>query len=207
MIINALINDETEKGASITPRYSTDLIALQSGLTLADQEWHWPRHDYDLNTPLLELPEIEERYMQFFHYCYGPGYGFLFNDWADYTSAPIGHPISVSDQILSPSVENPLHYPITKRYTIVSREYFRRIYKPIDGTVLVGTDQSYTIDYDLGIIQFTTIPSVVTCGFEFYVPVRFGNDDIEISINGNKADDIPVGRITGLTLREIIPDD
>jgi len=207
MIINVLIDDVTSTDNSITPQYSTDLIRLQSGFTLADKRWKWPRHEYTVDTPVLELPDIEQRYMQLFHYTYGPAKGFLFRDWADFKSCPVDDTISVSDQVLKPSEDNPLEYPITKLYSIASREFYRRIYRPIEGTLIVATDQSYTIDYTLGILTFTTLPTVVTCGFEFYVPVRFKDDPITIEIVGNKADDVPVGKVAGLSLLEVIPSD
>ena len=74
----------------------------------------------------------------------------------------------------------------------------RRITRPVAGTVRVALGGvEMTSGWALGAlgeVQFEEAPPVgaaVTAGFEFDVPVRFGDDQLSVSLAGFRAGEIP----------------
>ena len=122
----------------------------------------------------------------------GPAGGFRYKDWLDYTSTPEGilwgdaapPPISFNDQVIGVGDGVTKEFQLVKVYGETSPQHTRTITKPVDGTVVVGLNAAeatsgWTVDTTTGKVSFTTEPAlgvVVTAGFEFDVPVRFGEE-------------------------------
>lgn len=115
----------------------------------------------------------------------GKTIGFRFKDWNDY---------QLADEAIGTGDASETEFQITKTYTIGSCSETRNIYKIVDSTVTVKVDGvaqeeevDFTLNYNTGLITFTTPPALgksVTVTCEFDVPVRFGIDRMEASVEG-----------------------
>jgi uncharacterized protein (TIGR02217 family) len=172
------------------PRYSTAIVSVRSGVESRNQNWTYPLHIYDAAKDNRSIDEMEIL-LDYFHVCAGMYYGFRFKDWADYKSASstIGSTIMDVDQVLGTGDGVTTAFQLRKGYTTGSFTRYRKISKPVAGTVIVALDAvpqstGWTVDNTTGIITFATAPAnnaLVTAGFEFDVPVRFASDEFAMS--------------------------
>ncbi len=172
------------------PRYSTSIVSVKSGAEARNQNWTYPLHMYDAAKDNRTIAEMNAL-LNHFHGCAGMYYGFRFKDWADYKSVPstIGSVISATDQVLGTANGTATTFQLRKGYPLGNLTRYRKISKPVAGTVLVAVDSvptttGWTVDTTTGIITFTTAPAngaVISAGFEFDVPVRFASDEFVTS--------------------------
>ena len=75
----------------------------------------------------------------------------------------------------------------------------RPITKPVAGTVVVSLNNvsqpsGWSVDTTTGVITFGTAPGagvIVRAGFEFDVPVRFDDEELQLSADAFQAGSIP----------------
>ena len=93
-----------------------------------------------------------------------------------------------------------VRFPLAKVYGDETSAYHRPIKKPVSGTVVIALDgqpvepNGFTVDARTGDLELATPPEAgvaVTAGFEFDVPVRFENDELDINLVAFEAGDIP----------------
>lgn len=171
------------------PRYSTGIVAVRSGYETRNQNWTYPLHIYDAAKDNRSMAEIDIL-LNHFHACAGMYYGFRFKDWTDYksTTSDIGSTTSNLDQVIAIGNGTTTSFQLKKVYTVGNISRSRKISKPVPGTVSIAVNSvastDWTIDNSTGIITFATAPAadaVITAGFEFDVPVRFGSDEFVTS--------------------------
>jgi len=175
----------------------TDIAALVSGFEERNARWANSRRSYDVGTGLRSLHDLQS-VLTFFEERRGRLYGFRFRDPMDHASCPIGQQPQAGDQQLGIGDGETTSYQLTKTYGAQHAPYQRKITKPVADTVRVALDgtetTAITIDETTGLVIFATPPlagSQLTAGFQFDVPVRFDTDQLEFSLSGFEAGDIP----------------
>lgn len=159
------------------PNYEDNAVPGSGGFEDVDLVWG-PRHEYQFAVQALPMDEVHE-ILHFFHNQRGRTGVWLLRDAVDFETT--GEAIGSGDG-------SETEFQIIVTYD-GDDPLVRNIRHPKNGTVTIyenGVAQTettdYTIDYDTGIITFTTAPSngvAVTADFEFYVPVRFGEKRLD----------------------------
>jgi uncharacterized protein (TIGR02217 family) len=187
-------------GSTGGPMRLTEIVPLANGFEERSTPWAHARRRYDAGFGLRSLADLETL-LAFFEARHGQLYAFRWKDWTDYTSGPLGAPITPLDQRLGMGDGLQRAYALTKRYASGQSAYLRPIQKPVASTVVaaVGGDplelgRDFSVDYTQGIVTFTDAPDIgaeVTAGFEFDVPARFDTDSVQASIAAYQAGELP----------------
>lgn len=193
-----------------SPRFSTDLVVVDSGREQANQRWEHPLHRYTIPEAVRTMDGLNALRSHWL-IMRGPGHMFPFRDPLDFASAPLENPatiptISATDQQIGVGNGLQVEFQITKTYTSGAEEYERQIYLPIVSSVLVAVDgtptgSGWSVDRQTGVITFDAAPDdgdVITCGYLFDVSVRFEADDTFDAIAASYG----VGGFADITLLE-----
>jgi uncharacterized protein (TIGR02217 family) len=193
--------DEISRGSSGGPTRLTQVVTLRSGHEQRNTPWASPLHKYDAATGIRTLTDLDE-VVQFWQSMYGRLHGFRWKDWVDYRSRN-GYTPLFSDQTIGTGTGVLTAFQLVKTYTTGAASYVRTINKPVSGTVKIGVNgvevtSGWSVSTTTGIVTFSTAPTnghVVTAGYEFDVPVRFGDDDLNVTLEGweaGSAQSIPI---------------
>jgi len=181
------------------PVYKTVVIPKNSGYEQRAALHIYPRHRYDAATGIMELEDELaaaaglEDIIRIFHVCEGMAYGFLYKDWGDYKSCSYLSTPALTDQEFGTGDGIETVFYLRKNYTEGATTKTRLISKPKNTTILIGDNGAlqtetthYSIDYTTGAVTFVTPPvdtHTLTWGGEFYVPVRFDDDELDIVLS------------------------
>jgi uncharacterized protein (TIGR02217 family) len=168
------------------PGYRTSIITLQSGAEERIAHLSAPKHRYDVAEGVKSYDDLMGL-KRFYIARLGPANGFRFKDWLDFTSNADGRTAhTATDQSMSPGVGDGTNktFQLIKTYVDSNQSVVRTINKPVAGTVLVAVDDTptgsgWSVDTTTGVVTFDAAPGdtlSVKAGFEFDVPVRFGED-------------------------------
>lgn len=187
-------------GALGGPERRTEIVELGNGHEERNTPWAASRRRYDAGTGLRALEDLETL-IAFFEARQGPLHGFRWKDWADYRSAPASAPVTAQDQLLGLGDGQTRAFGLRKGYASGAQTVWRRITKPVAGTVLAAFAQDsqtpgvdFTLDAETGIVTFARAPEngvEVRAGFEFDVPVRFDTDLLQVSVASFRAGEVP----------------
>lgn len=192
--------DYVERGARGGPKFDTTVHRSVGGVEqrvsnrpISCGEW---TIGYGLRTAGDWKPVLALHYAQ-----RGSLFGFLFRDWADYY---------VKDGGIGTGDGTNKEFQLVKVYDVGVRQYVRSISVPDVTTLTVKVDGVATTDFTVsdGKLTFGTAPGVgeiVSASFEFFVPVRFADDHLEISVE-LATDDAELAEITAVPLIEILPE-
>jgi uncharacterized protein (TIGR02217 family) len=203
---NVRLPVNVERGAKGGPGFKTTITPLSSGFEQRNIEWSRTRGKWDISYGVDTITDLEA-VIAFFHTRFGRAYGFRFKDWTDFkignASTSTIQPIATADGILS-------EFQAVRRYSDGTFVYNRPITRLVSGTYSVylnGGLQTetthYTIDVDTGVITFVSTPSasdIIGLIAEFDVPVRFDQDDLDITAFLEDAGEI--GSIDIIEIRE-----
>lgn len=172
-----------------SPRFSTDIIVVDSGREQVNQRWEHPLHRYTLPEAVRTMATFNAVRAHWL-VMRGPAKLWPFRDPFDFASVDLERPatapaITAFDQTIGTGDGVTVAFQITKTYTVGAETYDREIYLPITSSVLVAVDgvavtTGWSVDRDNGIITFDNPPpatEIVTCGYLFDVSVRFESDD------------------------------
>ena len=188
-----------ERGARGGPKFDTTINTSISGVeqrvanrVLSRGEW---QIGYGLRTAGDWKPVLALHYAQ-----RGSLYGFTFRDWSDYY---------VTDGAIGTGDGSTKAFQLTKTYDVGVRQYVRKIYVPDTDTLVVKIDGTPTTAFTVsdGMVTFDAAPSsssAITASFQFFVPVRFADDHLEIGVE-LATDDAELAEITAIPLIEILP--
>ncbi len=185
-------------GSTGGPGFTTTVAEAASGWEQRNIEWQQARARYDVGTGLKSESDLAAL-IAFFRARYGRAYGFRFKDWTDYLScAPDATP-GATDQAIGAGDGSTVAFQLVKTYASGGETFARTIAKPVAGTVSVALDSvaqgtGWTVDTTTGIVTFSAAPGAgvaVTAGFEFDVPVRFGEDRLGVSVKTFRAGAAP----------------
>lgn len=208
---------EISYGSSGGPAFNTSVFVASSGFEQRNINWEYARCKYDVSHGIKTHEQMAE-VLDFFYVVKGKATGFRYKDWADYQLDM--EQIGVGDGVTTA-------YQITKTYTVGAESYVRTLRKivqpftppapPTPGyndpavvfevyvnDVLQTITTHYTIDYNTGIITFTSPPAnthTIKVNGEFDVPVRFDTDEMQITLESfdlETWDSIPLVEIKTL---------
>ncbi len=186
--------DDIAFGAVGGPKFNTSIAITRGGHEVRNANWAKARLRWDVSHGIKNQTEFDEL-MAFFYVVRGRKFGFRFKDHTDFrqnipdASAPIF--IARGDGVAT-------DFQLIKRYTFGDQQYDRNITRPIPGTVRIflssDTDDfienftDWNIDFDTGIITFdVTTPldpiDEIWAIYDFDVPVRFDQDEVDISLD------------------------
>jgi uncharacterized protein (TIGR02217 family) len=187
---------EIGRDAMAMAEFSTHIVTTLSGHERRNSDWADARQSYDVSPGVRGEAELGTL-LAFFRARRGPAIGFRFNDPFDNSSkAMVGAPTAL-DQVLGVGDGVKTVFSLVKHYGSGAGAQERHITRPISGSILVAVNGTTAIGWSLGdggIIGFTTAPAngaVVTAGFLFDVPVRFGEDRIDVNRHTFGAGDMP----------------
>lgn len=177
-----------------SPRWSSDLITVDSGFERVNQRWEHPLHKYTLPEAIRNHETFEE-IKRIWYAMRGPVYTFPFRDPLDFASVDLQTAdtvptISRTDQVIGTGDGVTQTFQLTKAYTKGTQTYTRNIYHPVVSTVLIGYDGAdpenispsfdWDVDRNTGIVTFVEAPEpgvTITAGYLYDVEVRFEDDE------------------------------
>jgi uncharacterized protein (TIGR02217 family) len=181
-VANVRLPVTVEAGALGGPRNLVRIHQGTSGHEFRVSEWDIYRHEWDIGYGVrsnADLMAIKKLWL-----ARGGQYSsFRFKDWVDYTGTT--EAIGTGDGTTAT-------FQLKKAYTDGVSTYTRTITQPVSGTLLVYVNAvqkvettDNTVVYSTGVITFGggDIPPnghAVTATFEFDVPVRFADDELDI---------------------------
>lgn len=186
--------DAIEQGASGGPSFQTTVLPLSSGGEQRNSDWLEARHEWELGYGIDDRASYDA-VRQFFFARRGQAHTFRFKDWSDYEL--VDEVIGVGDGV------NTVFQIIRTYETDGPAPYFRRITRPVGGTVsfkIAGTPVSAT-DNGLGIYTLADVPAdgdEVTCSCEFDMCVRFNTDKFQLTLQ-----QVDAGQISSLPIIEV----
>jgi uncharacterized protein (TIGR02217 family) len=176
--------------------YRTTVVTAASGLTERDSRWSYPLHVFSLPLANRTQPDLEQ-IIDYYHAAGGRAHTFDFHDLSEDRSCAQAATPAQTDQTLGTASASQTDFQIIKTYgAALGRSQARKITRPVAASVLVEVDgalQTVATDYTLqagGIVRFNTgltAGQVVKAGFQFYVPVAFVSDDVDIAIHNRSA--------------------
>lgn len=153
------------------PTWSTRVVALRSGVRRRNANWSLPLYRFSVIYQNLR-PEDHQRVIDAFNACMGGLHSFRLRDWSDYEAENVTLPVVGTGS--SQSVQ------LAKPYAFGSETIYRKIRKPVSGTVTMTANNSpvaATINYTTGIATLTaTAGHVLRWSGQFDVPVMFEDD-------------------------------
>lgn len=180
--------DEIAFYASVGPNFRTEDAKSLTGYQQTNATMPDPLHSIDITQALREIdiintPGYGYRVVRdFFFAVKGKAIGFRVKNWWDYKDDGLG--------ILGTGLGNgsTTVFQIAKRYTAGALSTDKAVRKPVSGSVGVkinGVTQpsGWTVDTTTGLVTFSVAPAngaVLTCTYEFDLPVRFDRDSIRV---------------------------
>jgi uncharacterized protein (TIGR02217 family) len=168
-------------GTITTLTYNTNILVNGSGCEQRNANWSQPLLKFEIGDRTVSKSELE--YLNQFHQLRQGSYrGFRLRDWSDYLGR------------LQPAIQKqPGIYQLVKIYSVGTYNVLRPIHKPVAGTVRVYVDGDewvvgWTINTTTGIITFTQAianNAIVTADFEFDIPVRFEQDNLDFRLEAH----------------------
>lgn len=187
-------------GAIGGPERRTDVVTLANGFEERNTPWQHSRRRYDAGAAMRSLDDIEIL-IAFFEARQGQLHGFRWKDWTDHKSCKPSDTPAFDDQVIGAGDGARQTFQLIKTYASGDQSYQRPICKPVGGTVQIGVagvqrteGAEFSIDATTGLVTFVTPPAasaVITAGYEFDVPVRFGSDSFQTSAASFGAGDVP----------------
>ena len=204
--------DNIAYGSSGGPGFNTNVIVTDSGAEERVARWSEARHRYNVAYGIRTLDQLNI-VKDFYIKRQGIAIGFRYKDWQEFTSATNGRDAHTNADVnIGTGDGSQTTFQLIKKYTDAVVTRTRTITKPVSGKVLIAVDGvskseggDFTVNTTTGVVLFTTIPPnthAVTAGFEFDVPVRFGEEvDSLLSIN---YESFKQGGIADIPLIELI---
>lgn len=172
-------------GTAGGPGFNTFVVVTDSGHEERTARWGSARRKYDVAESIKSNADLSEL-LTFFMARQGSAYGFRFKDFSDFTSSTdhISTATTAFDQPIGLGDGMGTTVQLSKQYISGPVTRTRNITKPVSGSVKIGFDgveqfSGWTVNTATGLVTFTSAPGdgiVISAGFEFRVPVRFGDD-------------------------------
>ncbi len=194
------------------PGFKTEIIEIDSGAEERISRWNNPRRRYDASYGIRKYDDLAA-VLEFYIARKGAAYGFRFKDWMDFTSASNHRDaLDEKDVQIGTGDGNTVAFQLIKKYTSGAITRTRNITKPVSGTTKIALDDvnqpsGWSVNTTNGVVTFSSAPGSnvkVQAGFEFDVPVRFGEEaDTAFQIS---HDDFSSGSVPSIPIIEILGD-
>lgn len=194
-------------GASGGPSRLTEITRLASGSEHRNTPHAQSRRRYNAGAGVKRVEELHDL-IAFFEARFGQLYSFRFRDPIDFKSCKTNEAITALDQILGEGDGVTTEFALRKRYADAAGHYDRRITKPVAESVKAAVDgaeiaaSEFTLNDINGMVVFNAPPplgSVISCGFEFDVAVRFDTDGLDLTLEAFGA-----GQVLNVPLIEVL---
>ncbi len=188
------------RGATVSPRFSTDVVATLSGHEKRNSDWADARLEFDAG-PGVRSEEELRTLIAFFRARRGAAKAFRFTDPYDHSSNAMIDPPTMTDQIIGVGDGEQTRFPLIKSYGDGEDAQQRLITRPEPSSLLIAVDGAIVSNWSLGAlgdIIFDSPPALdseITAGFLFDVPVRFAEDRLDVSAHTFLAGEIPEVRL------------
>lgn len=183
--------------ASVEPGFSTAIVASAAGIEQRNVDWAQARLRFDAGPGLRSEADIQAL-VSFFRARRGAARAFRFRDPFDDSSNGMTGDPGFLDQAIATGDGTATRFPLVKLYGAGGEAEARRITRPVAGSVRVGVAGAERLTgwtlADGGIIQFDTAPAAgaaITAGYRFDVPVRFEQDQLQVSLASVTAGEAP----------------
>jgi uncharacterized protein (TIGR02217 family) len=168
---------DIERGATGGPGFQTTVITLANGDESRNQEWEASRDKFNIGYGIQKRADMEAVY-SFFMARRGRARGFRFRNWLDY---------QVKEQAVGIVEGEPTQRQLIRPYSDGAVSTYRIVTHPVEETLRVYVNnvltESYTLE-DNGVLVFGADPgNNVKATFEFDIPARFDNDDLNVQLN------------------------
>ncbi|MFD2633215.1 DUF2460 domain-containing protein [Idiomarina piscisalsi] len=186
MLLDIIFPEGVSRGTSSGPEFKTSIVQFGKRES-RNIEWNKERLRVNVAYGIRTIEEL--RYVvELFRRCRGRAHSFKYKDWLDYKSTEtMSGPITAGDQLIGYGDGEKTKFQLIKLY----EDYARDIRCPKPGTVKVMVNgeevNNFLINYNTGEIELDTPPGLdhtVRAGYEFYVPMRFDTDTLDVSIDG-----------------------
>ncbi len=174
------------RGTAVMPQFSTSIMITASGHERRNSSWSDARLRFDVG-PGIRSEEELGTLLAFFRARRGAARGFRLRDPNDFSSNGMTQAPSAYDQLIGIGDGVRSAFPLVKHYGDGPEAQKRRITRPDRNSIRISIDgietDHFTIE-GLGIIRLIDAPALgadVRAGFTFDVPVRFAEDQLEIS--------------------------
>jgi uncharacterized protein (TIGR02217 family) len=189
------LSDEIEQGASGGPNFQTTVLPLSSGGEQRNIDWAEARHEWELGYG-IDNKQAYDEVRQFFFARRGMAHTFRFKDWSDF---------QLNDEVIGLGDGTNRVFQIIRTYEADGpAPYFRRITRPVAGTVVfkVAGVTRAAVDNGLGVYTLATpAPALgveVSCTCEFDMCVRFNVDKFNLTLT-----QVDAGQISSLPIIEV----
>ncbi len=176
-----LLSDDIMEGSRFGPEFCTVVLETPSGTEQRIQRWAFPRHSGQIGFGVRTQQQLADL-KAFFMARAGKARGFLFHDHRDGTA--LDQPLGTGDGVRT-------QFQLVKVYTSGSISIIRKITRPDVATLAVKVNgissTAWSLDSSTGVVTFTTPPTSgrsVTASFNFFVPVRFDTDRMDVTLEG-----------------------
>jgi uncharacterized protein (TIGR02217 family) len=200
---DVLFPPEISYGSSGGPGFHTTINTLDNGFEQRSINWKDAKAKYDVSHGIKSREQMEEL-LDFFYARNGRAYGFLFKDWADYQidRQLVAYTTGSANQTVQ----------LFKRYDRFSTfAYDRTIHKIVPGSLKVWINGlpagSITAYNDTGKFKINSAPvadKMIEVECQFYVPVRFDTDEMNIVHDSWETMSWPSIPLVELKLRETL---
>ncbi len=173
--------------AQVSPSFSTAIVTTASGHEQRNAAWASGRMRYDVGTGVRAEADLQTL-IAFFRARRGSAKAFRFRDPLDHQAT--AQLLGTGDGVLT-------RFPLVKRYGTGPDAEVRPITKPVAGSVSVsvaGILAATGWSLVAGAVTFTQPPplnAAVTADFQYDVPVRFAEDQLDIDAVTFAAGDVP----------------
>jgi uncharacterized protein (TIGR02217 family) len=185
--IEEVFPEDISWGAQGGPRFRTTIIESGGGFEQRNIDWSQAKAGYNVAYGAKTAAQMT-RLREWFYAMHGKAHGFRYKDWFDFTA---------ETEWFGDGDGAEVDFQLVKTYTILTQSYVRQIKKPVIGTIHVYLDGvekdegpgagEWELDYATGIVTMGTAPlatpEVLTWTGEFHVPVRFDEDEMNVSMD------------------------
>lgn len=200
------------EGALASVIWSTGVVSYGSGTESRNANWQYPLKRFDI--PNVDDKDVIRVIQDWFMVTQGAYNSFRVKDHTDYKStSSMDDTVTNLDQTIGTGDGVTTAFQIVKNYAVGGNTISRKITKIVSGSLVVavggvaqtgtGSPHDYDVDLDTGIITFTYAPGAtspittpsITCGYEFDVPVRFQDDQLDIrliTLSSHSIDNLPL---------------
>jgi uncharacterized protein (TIGR02217 family) len=180
-MIDERLDGDFEVGLRVRPSYRTIIVPLDGGGEVRISKWQYPKHVFEFNLAPGDARSDEDfQFLRDMYYAAGGAFeAFRFKHLDDFEGV---------GEALGAIVGTTSSFQLMRNYTrgLITRQ--RKITRPVLGTVTLYLNDveipeiNYTVDYDTGIVAFGSPQDIalLTADFEYDVPVRFEDDEIEM---------------------------
>ncbi len=185
-----------EAGITGGPSYLTSIVETTGGQEKRNASWSLPRYKWRFGQPIMDATVLAT-ILAFFHARLGRLHSFRFKDWSDFQAS--GDNIGTGNSVA-------LTFQLRRVYTSGGVSLFRRITRPVAGTVKIyvdGVEQlaGVAVNVSTGLVTFSTAPASakpITWTGEFDIPVRFDTDELPLTM-----DQVDIGDLSGVEIIEV----